>query len=90
MEAISYWAIMAALILAGLGILAVLLFGVRSLSFGKVQPASVGAMLIPAVILVALRFIIGDWAEAAIVTVFVLVALAMLGLLWSGIRGLAG
>lgn len=90
MDAIVPYAVWAALILVVLGVLAIAIFGARNLTYGKIQPLSAIAIVIPAVILVVLGLVMGDWDQAAIWTVVIMFALAALALLASGLRGLAG
>ena len=82
---IAIWIVLA---LMGLGLLAMLAFGVRSLFFGKVNPMTVGFMCIPLVLLVVLGFVMPSWAEAGILTIVITLGIALLALLSTGIKGL--
>lgn len=74
--------------LIGLGLLSMLLFGVRSLAFGKVNPLTMAFVCAPLVLLVALGLILPSWAEAGIMTVAITLATALCALFGSGIKGL--
>ncbi len=75
-------------ILVGLGLLAMVVFGIRSLTYGKVSPISMVIVSLPVVLLLLLGFIMGDWTLAAIYTFLIMLALAMLSLLVTGVKGL--
>ena len=74
--------------LLGLGLLAMLAFGVRSLTYGKVSPVTMGIMAVPIVVLLVLGMVMPSWAEAGIMTIIVTLALALLALLYTGVKGL--
>ena len=76
-----------AVVLTGLTLLAVALFGIRSAVNGKIRMVSIVSIAIPAVLTVLLYFVYGTWAEAAVATTVAMVALAILALIFSGIRG---
>lgn len=88
MQTIVPYAIWAALVLAGLGVLSMGLFSIRNLTYGKVEPLSIAILVVPAVVLVLLGLVMDTWAQAAIVTLFVMFGLTLLGLLVSGIRSM--
>lgn len=90
MDSVSVYAIWAAVIILGLAILGLALFGVRSILQGKVNPFSAAAVLIPAIVLVIFGFVTGDWSVAGIWTLVVMMGLAAASLVVSGIRGLFG
>jgi FtsH-binding integral membrane protein len=79
-------AIYAALGLAGLGILGMGISGLRSLTYGKVRPLSIGVIAIPIVLVLVLGFSMETWAQAGIFTLVVMFGLALLGMLLTGIR----
>ncbi len=81
-------AIYVVLVMVGLGLLTMLLFGIRSLAYGKINPLNIGIVLTPIILLLVLGFVMGDWAIAAIYTVMIMFALAVLALLVTGIRGI--
>ena len=74
--------------LIGLALLAMVLFGLRSILHGKINPITAVVIVIPVVLLGILGVVMGDWAVAGIWTMVIMFALAVLGLLLSGIRGL--
>lgn len=88
MNTIVPYAVWAALIIMGLGILGMLLFGIRSIVHGKINLVTGSIILIPVVVLAVLGVVLGDWAVAGIWTIVIMFALAVIGLLLSGIRGL--
>lgn len=88
MNTIVPYAIWAGIIIMGLGLVGMVLFGVRSLIHGKIDLLTSVIVLIPAVLLVVLGFVMGDWAMAGIWTMVIMFFLAALALLLSGIRGL--
>ena len=81
-------AIYVVLALIGLGLLAMVIFGLRSMTYGKVKPFNVAVVLIPVVLLIVLGFVIGNWSLAAIYTVFTMFGLAILALLVTGAKGI--
>ena len=74
--------------LMGLGLVAMLLSGIRSVAFGKVNPVTMVIVCIPILILIILGFALPTWAEAGIMTVIVSLGLAVLALLVTGLKGL--
>lgn len=90
MNTIVPYAVWAAIIIMSLGILGMLLFGIRSIMYGKINLVTGSIILIPVVVLGVLGVVLGDWAVAGIWTIVVMFALASLGLLLSGLRGLFG
>ena len=74
--------------LMGLGLLSILLFGVRSFAYGKVNILTLVILCIPIVLLFALGFIIGDWARAGILTIAIMMGLAVSSLLVTGVKSL--
>ena len=82
---ISFYIVMA---LIGLGLLSMLLFGVRSFAWGKVNKLTLLILCIPIVVLVVLGFVVGDWARAGIFTIVIMLGLAVFSLLATGVKGL--
>ncbi len=74
--------------LMGLGLLSILLFGVRSFAYGKVNILTLVILCIPIVLLFAIGFIIGDWARAGILTIAIMMGLAVSSLLVTGVKSL--
>ncbi|HMB91183.1 MAG TPA: hypothetical protein VKP65_10075 [Rhodothermales bacterium] len=82
---IAIWAVV---ILVGLGLLTMLVFGARSLAHGKIKPLSMVIVIFPIVLLGIMGLVLGDWPLAAIYTFFIVFLVATLSLFLSGIRGL--
>ena len=74
MESIVPIAVWAVVVLVGLGIVSILLFGLRSLLNGKIDKMSIG-------------FGLGDWAMAGIYTLLIMIGLAILAMFWTSIQG---
>lgn len=81
-------AIWAAILLAGLSILGMGIFGLRSLFYGKVDPLSISIIAIPGVIIVILGFTMETWVQAGIFTLVIMFGLSILALLLTGLRQL--
>ena len=81
-------AIWAAIALAGLSVLGMGIFGLRSLMYGKVEPLSIAIISIPAILIVVLGASMETWVQAGIYTLVVMFGLAVLGLLLTGLRKL--
>lgn len=90
MAAIVPYAIWAVLIVTGLSLVAIGIFGVRSLIQGKVEPLTIVLTMIPMLIVVVLGFVMGDWAHAAVLGFLISLVLTSLALLMSGMRSLFG
>lgn len=88
METLVPFAVWAALIISGLSLAALLLFGIRSLASGKVNPISAAIVLLPLIVAALLGLALGDWAQAAILATLVVLVLAAVALLLTGIRGI--
>lgn len=81
-------AIWAAIALAGLSILGMGIFGLRSLFYGKVEPLSIVIIAIPGILVAILGFTMQTWVQAGIYTLVIMFGLAALGLLFTGVRQL--
>lgn len=90
MESIIPIAIWTVIVLVGLGILTMLVFGLRNATYGKVNPFAVVMVALPLLLLVALGFLLDDWGQAGIVTILIMLALGSLALLLSGLRSVFG
>lgn len=88
MDNIVPLAIWAAAVILGLGLLGMALFGIQSIVNGKINLVTAAIILVPAVLLLILGLIVGDWAVAGIWTLVIMFVLAVISLLVSGIRGL--
>ncbi len=71
-----------------LGLLVIALFGIKNLAAGKIQPTTLISVALPALITLVLYFVMGSWAEAAITTVLVMVALGVLVLVGGSLKGI--
>ena len=90
METIIPYAVWLVLILIVLGVIAIALFGLRNLVYGKVSTQTIVLVMIPVLILLVLGMIQGDWAEAAIITALITLVLGIVALFLAGLRGLVG
>jgi hypothetical protein len=86
MNAIIPYAMWACFIIGGLGILAIIGFGIRNLTYGKMSSGSVIVMVIPLAIWLVLGLVIGEWVRASLLAVMVAGGLAVLALVYTGIR----
>ncbi|PIQ63138.1 MAG: hypothetical protein COV99_04295 [Bacteroidetes bacterium CG12_big_fil_rev_8_21_14_0_65_60_17] len=73
-----------------MGLLAIGLFGIRSLVQGKINPMSMILTMVPIALLVILGLIMDSWAEAAVMAFLISLGLTAGALLLSGVRGLFG
>ena len=90
MAEIVPYAIWAVLIVSGLSLATIAIFGIRSLAQGKVNPLTAGLTLLPIALFGVLGLVMGDWAHAAILTVLIALGLTSAVLLLSGLKGLFG
>ncbi|MFQ5569974.1 MAG: hypothetical protein ACE5G0_09885 [Rhodothermales bacterium] len=74
--------------LVSLSLLMMLGFGIRSLVYGKVNTITTLIVALPIILLGILYLVMGNWAEAAILTVLTMFALAILSLLFTGFKSL--
>ena len=81
-------AIWAAIALAGLSVLGMGIFGLRSLMYGKVEPLSIVIIAIPGILIAVLGASMETWVQAGIYTLVVMFGLALLGLVLTGLRKL--
>ena len=81
---IGVWLVFA---LVGLGVLTIVLFGVRSLVYGKIDKMSILYVGLPMLLMVILGFVLGDWTMAAMYTLIVMIGLAILAMLVTSMRG---
>jgi len=89
MEQIVPYAIYLVLALIGLGLLAMALFGLQSVAYGKVKISTMGVIAMPFLIFARLGFGMGDWAAAGIHALLIHLAPALLPLLALSGLGLA-
>lgn len=90
MEALIPIAIWTVIILVGLGVLTMLVFGLRNATYGKINPFAVVMVAVPLVLLVVLGVSMDDWGTAGILTVLIMLALGAVALLLSGLRSVLG
>ena len=76
------------MLLVGAGLVCLLIFGIRSLTYGKVKPMSIVMFALPLLVLGALGLILGDWPQAAIISVLIMLGLTSLAMLLSSATGL--
>ncbi|PSQ80179.1 MAG: hypothetical protein BRD41_05685 [Bacteroidetes bacterium QS_1_63_11] len=81
-------AIWSAIALAGLSVLGMGIFGIRSLVYGKIEPLSIAIIAIPGVLIAVLGAAMETWVQAGIYTLVVMFGLATLALLLTGLRKL--
>ena len=81
-------AIWSAIALAGLSVLGMGIFGIRSLVYGKIEPLSIAIIAIPGVLIAVLGATMETWVQAGIYTLVVMFGLATLALMLTGLRKL--
>jgi hypothetical protein len=90
MDAILPLAVWLSIILAVLGLVAIAAFGLRSLSYGKVNALSVVIIAAPIVLVLILGLVMGEWDRAAIWTTVIMAGIALIGLAVYGVRSILG
>jgi len=80
--------IYAAIGITALSLLALVGFGIRNLTYGKVEPLTMGAIGVPFVLLGILLIAMPSPAEAGIMTLIIMFGLSLLGLVYTGIKNL--
>lgn len=90
MESLVPYAIYLVLALSGLSLAALVAFGLRNLTFGKVDVLTIVLVMIPVAIMVVLGFVTGDWPYAGILAFLITLCVTALSLLLSGLRGVLG
>ncbi len=88
MDGIVPYFIWAVLIMTGASVIAIVIFGLRALTFGTMDPVTLTLLAVPIVLFVILGFVMDSWAEAAVMTVLIEIVVTSLSLLMSSIRGL--
>ena len=87
----AYIFILLTMVAVGATFLILVVFGLRNISRGKQDKFKIGSVLVPFVIFGILIPLTGsDYAKAAIFTVMIMAVIAVIGLLYSGARGLTG
>ena len=88
---IEYVFILLSMVAVAAAFVVLVVFGLRNLSRGKHSKFSVGAVVVPFIILgICIPLTGGNFAKAAILTVIIMSIIAILGLVYSGFRGLTG
>ena len=83
--------ILIAVVAVAAAFVVLVVFGLRNLTRGKHSKFSVGAIVVPFVIFgICVPLTGADFAKAAILTVIIMSVIAIIGLVYSGVRGLAG
>lgn len=90
MDALVPYAVWLCLIISGLAFLAIIVFGLRNLAYGKVQTVTIITLVVPGILMGALGAALGDWALAGVWTFLIMLVLASVSLFLSGLRGLVG
>lgn len=81
---IGVWLVVA---LVGLGLLTILIFGIRSLMFGKVDKMSIIFITLPIALMLILGLVMGDWTMAGMYTLLIMIGLAIVTMLVTSVRG---
>lgn len=76
------------LILIGLGLLSMLVFGIRSAAYGKINPITLVIIVLPIILLGVLGLVMDDWSLAGIWTFIIMLIAATVALLVTGLKGL--
>lgn len=88
---LEYVFILLSIVAVGATFVILIAFGLRNISRGKHSKFTIGAVVIPFVIFgIVVPLVDSDFAKAAILTVLIMVVIAIIGLLYSGARGLTG
>ena len=88
---IEYVFILLSVVAVGATFAILIVFGLRNLSRGKHNKFSVGAVIVPFIIFgICVPLTAGSYAKAAIFTVIIMAVIAIIGLVYSGARGLTG
>lgn len=87
MQVLIHLGIYLCFILVGLGIVAILGFGIRGLRNEKVNPVSAALIGAPLVLAILLGLIAGDWVKGAIIACMIIFSIALLAVVVNGIRG---
>lgn len=90
MGGIVLYTIWAAIILTGLSMLTIIVFGIRGLTYGNMDNMTLALLAIPTTLIVVLGLIMDTWAEAFIMVFLIMLVLTSLALLVTSFRGLIG
>lgn len=81
---IGVWLVVA---LVGLGLLTILVFGIRSMMYGKVDKMSIIFITLPIALMLILGLVMGDWTMAGMYTLLIMIGLAIVTMLVTSVRG---
>lgn len=88
---LEYVFILIAIVAVAAAFVVLLAFGLRNLGRGKHSKFSVGAIVVPFVVFaICIPLTSSDFAKAAILTVMIMAVIAIIGLVYSGVRGVTG
>ena len=88
---LEYVFILISIVAVGVIFLILVVFGLRNLSRGRHSKFTIGAVVVPFVIFgICVPLVGADYAKAAILTVIIMAVVAIVGLVYSGVRGLTG
>ena len=73
--------------LVAVSMLCILLFGIRAVAFGKVEPMKMIFLGFPFVLFAILGIVMPTWAEAGVYTLVVMIALAIGAMLFTSVKG---
>jgi hypothetical protein len=74
--------------MVALALLLMLVFGARGLTYGKMKPMAMVAVIAPVALLAVMGTVLGDWPRAAIVTLAITLVVTALAMLLSSLKGL--
>lgn len=88
---LAYVIILLSIVAVGATFVILVVFGVRNLSWGRHSRFTIGSVIIPFIIFgICVPLVGADYAKAAILTVMIMAVVAIIGLIYSGARGLTG
>ncbi|MFW6347973.1 MAG: hypothetical protein ACOC2C_05105 [Cyclonatronaceae bacterium] len=88
MEAFSQFSLIFTMVLLGIGILGILVFGTKNIINGKHKIQQIGFFMVPVLVFGISYLITGFLGIAAIYTLLIMIALMFLGMIVSGSRNL--
>ncbi len=71
-----------------LTLLVMIVFGIRSLSHGRIKFMTMAAIAVPFLLLIGLGFGLGDWPRAGVVTIMITLVGALIAMVLSSFKGL--
>lgn len=88
MEAFSQFALIFTLVLLGIGILGIVVFGAKNIATGKHKVQQIGFFIVPVAVFGIAYLVSGFVGIAAINTLLIMIGLMFLGMIISGSRNL--